>query len=93
MAKKNAILLKLILRWIAQFSRDMDRCSKISDLTILYFAISPCTMHNLFVSSFTLVPTKKCNIVDTSILRGIAKFWRDRDRCSEIAGIVIPYSY
>ena len=37
------------------------------------------------------MPTKNVKSL-TPLYRGIAKFGRDRDRCSEIEGVTIPYS-
>ena len=38
--------------------QDKNKCSKISHVTIPFSNISTCTMHDWFVSTSTVVPTK-----------------------------------
>ena len=75
----------------AKFGRDRDKCSEIADVTVPYSNCSQSIKDSWFVSSSTLVPTKNAKSL-TPLVRGTAKFGRDRDKCSEIADVTIPYS-
>ena len=67
------------------------RRSEVEDATIPYSHFSQSIKDSWLVCLSAHVPTKNAKSL-TPLYRGIAKFGRDRDRCSEIEGVTIPYS-
>ena len=87
----NAKSLTPLFRGMAKFGRDRDICSEIEDMSIPYFNCSQSIKDSWFVSFSTHVPTTNAKSL-TPLFRGMAKFGRDRDICSEIEDMSIPYS-
>ena len=65
----------------------------MADVTIPYSNCNQSIKDSWFVSSSILVPTKNAKSLTPSF-RGdiIVKFGRDRDWCSKMADVTIPYS-
>ena len=73
------------------FGRDSNRCSEIANVTIPYSNCSQNIKDSWFILFSTLVPTTNVKSL-TPLYRGTANFGRDRDRCSKIGDVTIPYS-
>ena len=66
MPVKNAKLLTPLFREdTSEIGRDRDRCSEIKEITIPFYNFCKSIKYSWFVSSATLVPVKKCEIVHT----------------------------
>ena len=85
--KEYAMLDTFLLGGQRNFGEIGISAERYQDITIPYY-INPCTVPNWFVSSSTLMRTK----VAKWLTPRIGKFWRDRDRCREIAGVAFTYS-
>ena len=90
--KKCEIVDTTYLGGTAKFGRDRDKCSEIEAIFIPYSNFSQSIKDSWVVSFSAHVPTKNAKSLKPFIWRGTAKFGRDRDRCSKIEDISIPYS-
>ena len=65
----------------------------MADVTIPYSNCNQSIKDSWFVSSSTLVPTRNAKSLRLVFREDIiVKFWRDRDWCSKMADVTIPYS-